>query len=64
MPPETQERFMQWLFHGTSPDNVGAIVKSKTAGYLPYLPGSAVGAIWGDGTYLAHDARYSHDYMR
>jgi hypothetical protein len=61
MPPETQERFMRQIFHGTSPDNTAAIVKSMTAGYLPYLAGSAVGAIWGDGTYFTHDARYSHD---
>jgi poly [ADP-ribose] polymerase 7/11/12/13 len=26
------------------------------------LAGSAVGAIWGDGTYFARDAKYSHDY--
>ena len=48
VPPETQERFVRWLFHGTSPDNIEAIVKSKAAGYgryLPYLAGSAVGAI-------------------
>ena len=29
------------------------------AGFLPLLAGTAVGAIWGDGTYFARDAKYS-----
>jgi hypothetical protein len=54
-----EDQFVQWLFHGTSPENIDNIVNS---GYLPMLAGSAVGAIWGDGTYFARDSKYSHDY--
>ena len=53
----------QLLFHGT--DAVEAIVNSTDGhGFLPLLAGSKVGAIWGDGTYFARDARYSNDYAR
>ena len=31
-------------------------------GFLPLLAGTAVGAIWGDGTYFARDAKYSDSY--
>lgn len=53
----------QLLFHGT--DAVEAIVNA-TDGYsfLPLLAGSKTGAIWGDGTYFARDARYSDSHAR
>jgi len=54
-----EDRFVKWLFHGTKQETIDKIVNS---GYLPMLAGSAVGAIWGDGTYFARDAKYSHDY--
>jgi hypothetical protein len=54
-----EDQFVKWLFHGTSPENIDNIVNS---GYLPNLAGSAVGAIWGHGTYFARDSKYSHDY--
>lgn len=51
------------LFHGT--DAVEMIVNSTDGhSFLPLLAGTAVGAIWGDGTYFARDAKYSHDYAR
>ena len=31
-------------------------------GFKPLLSGTKTGAIWGDGTYFARDASYSHDY--
>jgi len=54
-----ENRFVKWLFHGTKQETIDNIVNS---GYLPMLAGSAVGAIWGDGTYFARDSKYSHDY--
>lgn len=49
------------LFHGTSA--VDLIVNSADGhGFLPLLAGTAVGAIWGDGTYFARDAKYSDSY--
>jgi hypothetical protein len=49
----------QMLFHGT--DAVEAIINSTDGhGFLPLLSGSVVGAIYGDGTYFARDARYSN----
>jgi poly [ADP-ribose] polymerase 7/11/12/13 len=50
------------LFHGTSEAAVQSIVQSDTSGFLPLLAGSTTGALWGDGTYFARDAAYSHDY--
>jgi hypothetical protein len=58
----TEHQFVKWLFHGTKQETIDNIVNSQSAGYLPMLAGSAVGAIWGDGTYFARDAKYSHDY--
>jgi hypothetical protein len=57
-----EHRFVKWLFHGTGQENIEQIVNSQATGYLPMLAGSAVGAIWGNGTYFARDAKYSHDY--
>ena len=54
--------FVRWLFHGTGQENIEHIVNSQATGYLPMLAGSAVGAMWGNGTYFARDAKYSHDY--
>lgn len=49
------------LFHGTAA--VPMIVNSPDGnGFLPLLAGTAVGAIWGDGTYFARDAKYSDGY--
>lgn len=49
------------LFHGTPAVNM--IVNSTDGnGFLPMLAGTAVGAIWGDGTYFARDAKYSDSY--
>ena len=50
------------LFHGT--DAVDLIVNAPTAGFLPLLAGSTTGALYGDGTYFARDAQYSHNYAR
>jgi len=56
-------RMRQMLFHGTNA--VEAIVNSVDGhGFLPMLAGTSTGAIWGDGTYFARDARYSDDYAR
>ena len=49
------------LFHGTSA--VEAIVNSVDGhGFLPLLAGTSTGAIWGNGTYFARDAKYSNNY--
>ena len=51
------------LFHGTSA--VEDIINSVDGhGFLPLLAGTSTGAIWGDGTYFARDAKYSDDYAR
>jgi hypothetical protein len=50
------------LFHGTGA--VEAIVNDLVAGFLPLLSGSVTGAIYGDGTYFARDAKYSDDYAK
>jgi poly [ADP-ribose] polymerase 7/11/12/13 len=50
------------LFHGTSLEAIHSIINSDTSGFLPLLAGSTTGAIWGDGTYFARDASYSHGY--
>jgi hypothetical protein len=48
-----EDQFVEWLFHGTSQENIDTIVKSPVD-YNPMLAGSAVpGAIWCDGTYIA-----------
>ena len=44
---------------------VEAIVNSVDGhGFLPLLAGTSTGAIWGNGTYFARDAKYSDDYAR
>ena len=49
------------LFHGTSA--VDMIVNSTDGnGFLPLLSGTSVGAIFGEGTYFARDAKYSDAY--
>ena len=56
-------RMRRMLFHGTN--TVEAIVNSVGGqGFLPMLAGTSTGAIWGNGTYFARDARYSNDYAR
>ena len=56
-------RMRRMLFHGTNA--VEAIVNSVDGhGFLPMLAGTSTGAIWGNGTYFARDARYSNDYAR
>jgi hypothetical protein len=45
----------QLLFHGS--DAIDMIVNAPTAGFLPLLAGSSTGALYGDGTYFARDAR-------
>ena len=53
----------QLLLHGTAA--VEAIVNSVDGhGFLPLLAGTSTGAIWGDGTYFARDAKYSNEYAR
>ena len=47
-----EDQFVKWLFHGMSQENIDTIVKSH-GGYNPMLAGSAVGALWGDDTYIA-----------
>jgi poly [ADP-ribose] polymerase 7/11/12/13 len=50
----------QMLFHGT--EAVEAIINSTDGhGFLPLLSGTSTGAIHGDGTYFARDARYSNN---
>jgi hypothetical protein len=51
------------LWHGTQA--VDAIVNSQDGyGFLPLLAGLKTGAIWGDGTYAARDAKYSDNYAK
>jgi len=58
--PDSMRRL---LFHGT--EAVEAIVNSVDGhGFLPLLAGTSTGAIWGNGTYFARDAKYSDDYAR
>eukprot|EP00971_Amphidinium_carterae_P247786 4920239-Amphidinium_carterae.1 len=48
----------RWLFHGTR--DVNTIVTSEQ-GLEPLCAGKTAGILWGRGSYLARDARYSHD---
>ena len=57
--PDTMVRL---LFHGTSEEAMLRIINSSQAGFLPLLAGTNVGAMWGNGTYFARDAKYSHSY--
>ena len=50
------------LFHGTTESACKSIIESDVAGFQPLLAGEATGAVWGDGTYFARDAKYSDDY--
>lgn len=52
------------LYHGTRcrGDVVAKIVHDPDAGFLPLKSGDRTGAIWGDGTYFARDAKYSDGY--
>lgn len=60
-PAATSSSIVKQLFHGTKA--VDLIVNSTDGhGFLPLLAGTAVGAIWGDGTYFARDAKYSDAY--
>jgi len=53
----------QILFHGTTA--VDDIVHSTDGhGFLPLLSGSRCGATYGDGTYFARNASYSHKYSQ
>ena len=54
-----QDAMRMMLFHGT--DAVEQIINSADGhGFLPLLAGTSTGAIYGDGTYFASTARYSH----
>jgi poly [ADP-ribose] polymerase 7/11/12/13 len=53
---------VQPLFHGSTQGSIQAIVNCQSAGYIPILAGSAKGAIWGNGSYFARDAGYSHEF--
>lgn len=56
-------KMVRRLFHGTSTHAaLNSIVNGRTAGFSPLLSGSATGAIYGDGTYFARDARYSRSF--
>lgn len=60
-PAATASTIVKQLFHGTNA--VDLIVNSTDGhGFLPLLAGTAVGAIWGNGTYFARDAKYSDAY--
>ena len=49
----------------TSLSRLKAIINSTDGhGFLPLLAGARVGAIFGNGTYFARDAKYSDDYAR
>ena len=50
------------LFHGT--DAIEPIVNDVVSGFKPLLSGTVTGAIHGDGTYFARDAKYSDHYAR
>ena len=52
----------QLLWHGTTA--VDQIVNGSLAGFLPLLSGTATGALYGDGSYFARDAKYSNNYAR
>ena len=52
------------LFHGSKQDSINDVIHGKTAGFEPLASGSRVGAIWGDGTYFARDAKYCHNYSQ
>ena len=49
------------LFHGTSPDSVEAICKEN---FDWRLSGTATGTKYGQGSYFAAKASYSHNYAR
>ena len=53
---------VQSLFHGSTQGNIQAIVNCQSSGYIPILAGSVKGAIWGNGSYFARDAGYSHEF--
>jgi len=58
-----RNKMRQMLFHGT--EAIDVIVNSVDGyGFLPLLAGTSTGAIWGDGTYFARDAKYSNDYAK
>ena len=59
-PDFDEARMVRMLFHGTSAQATQDIVHGVAAGYEPNAAGSSTGAIWGDGTYFARDASYSH----
>ena len=61
-PDFDEARMVRMLFHGTSAQATHDIVHGVAAGYEPNASGSSTGAIWGDGTYFARDASYSHNY--
>ena len=54
---------VQMLFHGTKTEQAcKSIINSDVAGFQPLLAGVVTGAVWGDGTYFARDAKYSDNY--
>ena len=57
-----EKQMVRMLFHGTSPESSHDIIHGE--GYVPLAAGSASGAVWGDGTYFARDAKYSHTYTK
>ena len=55
--PKTMRRM---LYHGSSSNAIEEIVNSTDGhGFVPLLAGTSTGAIWGEGTYFARDAKYS-----
>eukprot|EP00040_Diaphanoeca_grandis_P031036 m.184889 g.184889 ORF g.184889 m.184889 type:complete len:297 (-) comp32211_c0_seq1:57-947(-) len=57
------KKMRQLLFHGCkSSDALQNIVHNPSTGFNPLLSGTSTGALYGNGTYFARDARYSHQY--
>jgi len=53
------------LYHGTSSEAIAEIVNSTDGhGFIPMLAGSSSGAVWGEGTYFARDAKCSADFAK
>lgn len=57
----SRDQISRMLFHGADLSALASIINGVN-GFQPLLAGTATGAIWGDGTYFARDAKYSDSY--
>ena len=64
LPQDTSDpkNIVRMLFHGTSQQAQRNIIHSDSSGFEPLASGTSTGAIWGEGTYFARDASYSHSF--